>query len=140
MLLKPRASPGTMSSSSKTTAKQALLAQLAEQLTLNQRVVGSSPTGGTSDRSRIKPTGSVKTSSFTERNASSSLAHPIPSLRQYATDSDSKRPPTASENAGGLASALDVTGDPDLAAVVATWPELPEALKAGIVAMVKALR
>ena len=27
---------------------QALLAQLAEQLTLNQRVVGSSPTGGTS--------------------------------------------------------------------------------------------
>src|SRR5262245_20541322 len=27
----------------------ALLAQLAEQLTLNQRVVGSSPTGGTSD-------------------------------------------------------------------------------------------
>ncbi len=28
--------------------------------------------------------------------------------------------------------------DPDLAAVVAAWPELPEALKAGIVAMVKA--
>jgi len=27
---------------------------------------------------------------------------------------------------------------PDLAAVVAAWPELPEALKAGIVAMVKA--
>lgn len=47
VLLKPRASPGTMSSSSQTTAKHALLAQLAEQLTLNQRVVGSSPTGGT---------------------------------------------------------------------------------------------
>ena len=28
--------------------------------------------------------------------------------------------------------------DPDLAAVVDAWPELPEALKAGIVAMVKA--
>ncbi len=28
--------------------------------------------------------------------------------------------------------------DPDLAAVVASWPELPEALKAGILAMVKA--
>ena len=27
---------------------------------------------------------------------------------------------------------------PDLAAVVAAWPELPEAIKAGIVAMVKA--
>jgi hypothetical protein len=28
--------------------------------------------------------------------------------------------------------------DPDLAAVVAAWPSLPEAMKAGIVAMVKA--
>jgi hypothetical protein len=28
--------------------------------------------------------------------------------------------------------------DPDLAAVVAAWPELPEAIRAGIVAMVKA--
>src|SRR5271166_3787559 len=28
--------------------------------------------------------------------------------------------------------------DPDLAAVVAAWPHLPEAIKAGIVAMVKA--
>jgi len=28
--------------------------------------------------------------------------------------------------------------DPDLAALVTAWPELPEALKAGIVAMVKA--
>jgi hypothetical protein len=27
--------------------------------------------------------------------------------------------------------------DPDLAAVVAAWPELPEAIRAGIVAMVK---
>ena len=30
--------------------------------------------------------------------------------------------------------------DPDLAAVVEAWPDLPEALKAGIVAMVKAAR
>jgi hypothetical protein len=28
--------------------------------------------------------------------------------------------------------------DPDLAAVVATWPTLPEAIRAGILAMVKA--
>jgi hypothetical protein len=28
--------------------------------------------------------------------------------------------------------------DPDLAIVVAAWPELPEAIRAGIVAMVKA--
>jgi hypothetical protein len=32
----------------------------------------------------------------------------------------------------------DATVDPDLAAVVSAWPGLPEALKAGIAAMVKA--
>ena len=32
----------------------------------------------------------------------------------------------------------DATVDPDLAAVLSAWPRLPEALKAGIVAMVKA--
>ena len=55
VLLKPRASPGTMSSSSQTTTTHALLAQLAEQLTLNQRVVGSSPTGGTPESGRTNP-------------------------------------------------------------------------------------
>ena len=33
---------------------------------------------------------------------------------------------------------LNAPKDPDLAAVVDAWPDLPEALKAGIVAMVKA--
>jgi hypothetical protein len=37
--------------------------------------------------------------------------------------------------ARGQRAALD---DPDLAAVVAAWPELPEAIRAGIVAMVMA--
>jgi len=32
----------------------------------------------------------------------------------------------------------DATADPDLAAVVSAWPGLPEALRAGILAMVKA--
>ncbi len=35
---------------------------------------------------------------------------------------------------------LDAPKDTDLAAVVEAWPDLPEALKAGIVAMVKAAR
>jgi hypothetical protein len=30
--------------------------------------------------------------------------------------------------------------DPDLVALVAAWPKLPEAIKAGILAMVKAAR
>jgi len=32
----------------------------------------------------------------------------------------------------------DATAAPDLAAVISAWPSLPEALRAGIVAMVKA--
>jgi hypothetical protein len=46
MLLKTTAPPGKMAWV-QLVQSHALLAQLAEQLTLNQRVVGSSPTGGT---------------------------------------------------------------------------------------------
>lgn len=35
---------------------------------------------------------------------------------------------------------LNTPADPDLAEVVTAWPELPQALRAGIVAMVKAAR
>ena len=33
-----------------------------------------------------------------------------------------------------------VTDDPDLAALVAAWPELPDAIRVGILAMVKAAK
>jgi hypothetical protein len=51
--------------------------------------------------------------------------------------SGSNRTPSATKTATGLRQAC-VTGDPDLAAVVDAWPELPEAIRAGISAMVKA--
>jgi hypothetical protein len=54
--------------------------------------------------------------------------------RQYPTASVSVRPQTATQNATRDC----VVPDPDLAAVVDAWPELPEAIKAGIMAMVKA--
>ena len=57
----------------------------------------------------------------------------IPSSRQYPNESGSIRPLTATQNATRLP-----PDDPGLAAVVEAWPELPEALKAGILAMVKA--
>ena len=46
-----------------------------------------------------------------------------------------------SETGGAKSGALSPVStpiDPDLAAITAAWPELPAALKAGIVAMVKA--
>jgi hypothetical protein len=33
-----------------------------------------------------------------------------------------------------------ISGDPDLATVVVAWPDLPEAIRAGIMAMMKAAR
>ena len=64
---------------------------------------------------------------------SSIPADPIPSSHQYPNESDSIRPPTATPNATRL-----LPDDPDLAAVVSAWSDLPKAIKAGIVAMVKA--
>jgi len=54
-------------------------------------------------------------------------------LRQQETVADCDRPQTATEKATGL-----LPSDPGLAAVIDAWPELPEAVRAGIVAMVKA--
>ena len=48
----------------------------------------------------------------------------------------SSRLPTATE----IATTEYVVADPALAAVVEAWPDLPETLKAGIVAMVKAAK
>jgi len=88
---------------------------------------------------RINPTGCVKTPSFAEQNPSSSSGHPSPSSRQYPNESGSIRPLTATQSATHPCQPA-VTTDPDLAAVVDAWPELPEAIKAGIVAIVKAAR
>ena len=60
------------------------------------------------------------------RLAYESLAHHLPT--------ETIRTPT------GTAPVPTALPPPDLAAVVEAWPELPEALKAGIVAMVKAAR
>ena len=51
------------------------------------------------------------------------------------------RPPLWQRRGSGAAQIeppLNGPDDPDLAAVMAAWPVLPEAIKAGILAMVKA--
>ena len=80
-----------------------------------------------------------------------SVAGALPGLQNRGDDSVSHeaatqlRKPSPSLAAQGKRAArnsppLDAPTDPDLAAVVEAWPELPEALKAGIMAMVKAAR
>jgi len=54
-------------------------------------------------------------------------------LRQEATANVGPRPVGATESATS-----PLPDDPELALIVAAWPELPEAFRAGIVAMVKA--
>jgi hypothetical protein len=53
--------------------------------------------------------------------------------RQKTTQADQKRPLTATENATRL-----LPADPDLAAVLAAWSRLPEAVRASILMLVKA--
>jgi hypothetical protein len=67
---------------------------------------------------------------------STTIVEPIPPSRVQATGSDSVRPQTATQNATPEC----VVADPDLSAVAAAWPDLPEAIKAGIVAIVKAAK
>jgi len=59
--------------------------------------------------------------------------HSYSRSRTDPTRSDSPRLPRATRGATG-----PLPDDPDLAAVVDAWPKLPEAIKACIVAMVKA--
>ncbi len=56
---------------------------------------------------------------------------------------DSPEKTTVSEQGGaqsGAHTAPTAVSDPDLAGVISAWPELPEAVRVGIVAMVRAAR
>jgi hypothetical protein len=59
--------------------------------------------------------------------------HSTPLSRQDANDNDQKRPLTATQNATHL-----LPADADLAIVIDAWDRLPEAIRPGIVAMVRA--
>ncbi len=100
--------------------------------------LGSCPARGegSTPSSRTDPSEAVKlrqNHANYKGKPSSTFADPIPSTRQYPNESGSIHPLTATQNATRL-----LPDDPGLAAVVAAWPDLPEAIKAGIVAMVKA--
>ncbi len=67
------------------------------------------------------------------------MVHPNPPSRLNPTVADPIRSLRATRGATRVCAVAPALEDnPDLAAVVEAWPHLPEALKAGIVAMVKA--
>src|SRR5262245_15810316 len=101
--------------------------------TSNPKVVGSNPTGRACVSNRQNTSGTVKTPYFAAGSRSRAQDQSTTSSRQEPSQSAPKRLPTATENATGLRPA-----DPDLAAVIDVWDRLPQAVRAGIVAMVKA--
>jgi hypothetical protein len=70
-------------------------------------------------------------------SAPSTPEHSTPSSRQKATDSATKRPQTATEYATTRCEVVYPLSA-DLQFIVDVWPQLPEAVRAGIVAMVLA--
>jgi hypothetical protein len=76
---------------------------------------------------------SVQNPSFPVFPALSSQAHSTLPARQEATDNDQKRLPVTTQ-----ITTRPLPEDADLAAVIDAWDRLPEAIKAGILAMVRA--
>ncbi|MDE2100036.1 MAG: tyrosine-type recombinase/integrase [Patescibacteria group bacterium] len=106
-------------------------------LTLNQRVVGSSPTGGIHAGKRTDAQGSAAKPSLAVISTPSAPMHSVQQSRTDAHQSGYKRPSCATESATGLLPEM-LPADPALMEVVNAWDRLPEAVRAGIVAMVKA--
>src|SRR5690348_16173185 len=97
----------------------ALLAQLAEQLTLNQRVVGSSPTGGTAF---LTPENRPKSAGNKGIASSAPLPHPALSI---GTDRHRPAPAGASTTPQNTPRSIP-QNDPRLEAVIDAWDGLPE--------------
>jgi hypothetical protein len=66
------------------------------------------------------------------------LATCAPTEANELNDTDLRSGDEAARSAGAARSADFPPVDPDLRAVVAAWPTLPEPIKAGLVAMVRA--
>ena len=98
---------------------------------------GSNPAGASS---RPNPSGTVRTRpspSTVGVSGVSSFPDPGTTSRQNPTGTAPTRPLRATESATGFDTGL-TPADPALAALVDAWPTLPEPIKAGIVAMVRA--
>jgi len=76
----------------------------------------------------------------TRQEAPGGFEPPITDLQSADTCPDSQGTTPISDRAGADARALEtknVHDDPHLQAIIDVWPDLPEAIRAGILAMVK---
>jgi hypothetical protein len=89
------------------------------------------------ERTRLRAHGRDDAPCFSVVTCRSTEEHSMPVSRTEASPPAHKRPSTATENATGVLP-VALSADPDLAAVIGAWDRLPEAVRAGIVAMVKA--
>lgn len=109
-------------------------------LTLNQRVVGSSPTGGNSVRRRTEATSSDKTPSLQARHAHTTSKHSLPPSRTEANGSEPERTQVTPEFTPSPRIVPLESLPTDLRFIVSSWTELPEAIKAGVLALVRVAR
>ena len=109
---------------------------MVECTALEMRHTGDRIGGSNPPLSAPEPSGTDTTRPNPSDNGGSGvlrLAPPATRSRQHPTGTAPSRPPTATQNATRL-----LPADADLAAVVAAWPTLPEPIRAGILAMVRA--
>jgi hypothetical protein len=100
---------------------------------VNPLVEGSSPSPVTRDRTRQQATEHVKTPLFSGNVAHFTPERSISSSRTEATVNGRERPPVTTQ-----ITTHRLPDDPDLAVVVEAWIGLPDAIRHGIVAMVRA--
>ncbi len=115
----------------------ATVAQLAEQLICNQQVAGSSPAGGSTEFSCTELQNSANTGSNApiEAHSGERLDAGIPATsgsekQGKATSPSEERARNERENPPAF------TPDPDLEKLVAAWPDLPEHIRAAVLALV----
>jgi integrase len=101
--------------------------------TSNSKVVGSNPTGRASVTTRQHQTSSVKSPCFPRVSRASTQAHSNPQSSQQETRKDTESLQVATVVAAGA-----LPSDPDLRRVIEERDRLPEAIRQGIVARVKA--
>lgn len=103
------------------------------QRTSNPKVVGSNPTGRARLTMSHDETSRAETACFPRVSATSTQEHTSRSSSRQETRQDTESHQTATKSA-----TIETPREPGLAIVAEAWDRLPEAVRAGIVAMVKA--